>query len=50
MYFSDGTIYEGEWYDDERNGQGMIRLSKFNLYSYRLYRIKSMMMKEVDKE
>lgn len=28
MYFEDGTIYEGEWYDDQRSGQGMLRLSK----------------------
>ena len=27
MYYRDGTIYEGEWYDDQRNGQGMLRLS-----------------------
>ena len=28
MYYADGSIYEGEWYDDKRNGQGMFRLRK----------------------
>ena len=34
MYYKDGTIYEGEWYDDKRNGQGMLRLSKNNIRAY----------------
>ena len=28
MYYEDGSIYEGEWCDDERSGQGMLRLSE----------------------
>lgn len=27
-----GTIYEGEWYDDKRSGQGMLRLPNENRY------------------
>ena len=28
MYYTDGSVYEGEWYDDMRNGEGMLRLGK----------------------
>jgi hypothetical protein len=28
MYYADGAVYEGEWYDDKRNGDGMLRLGK----------------------
>jgi hypothetical protein len=27
MYYANGDIYEGEWLDDKRHGQGMLRLS-----------------------
>ena len=30
MYYGDGSIYEGEWLEDKRNGSGMLRLSKFS--------------------
>ena len=26
MYYEDGSIYEGEWLEDQRNGSGMLRL------------------------
>ena len=26
MYYEDGSVYEGEWYNDMRNGSGMLRL------------------------
>ena len=26
MYYRDKSVYEGEWYGDKRNGQGMLRL------------------------
>lgn len=26
MYYEDGSVYEGEWFDDYRNGSGMLRL------------------------
>eukprot|EP00920_Eleutheroschizon_duboscqi_P022717 GHVT01055325.1.p2 GENE.GHVT01055325.1~~GHVT01055325.1.p2 ORF type:complete len:111 (+),score=1.63 GHVT01055325.1:401-733(+) len=32
MYYKDGSIYEGEWYDDERSGQGMLKLTTENRY------------------
>lgn len=28
MYYSDGSIYEGEWYNDCRHGNGLLRLGK----------------------
>lgn len=37
MYYRDGTIYEGEWYDDQRNGQGMLRLSMIKQCLFLLY-------------
>lgn len=32
MYFFDGLVYEGEWYNNMRNGEGMFRLGKFVIY------------------
>ena len=26
MYYADGSVYEGEWYNDKKNGEGMLRL------------------------
>ena len=26
MYYADGAVYEGEWYNNMRNGEGMLRL------------------------
>jgi hypothetical protein len=26
MYYSDGSVYEGEWFNNMKNGQGMLRL------------------------
>ena len=26
MYYDDGSVYEGEWFNDMKNGQGMLRL------------------------
>ena len=26
MYYGDGSVYEGEWFGDYRNGPGMLRL------------------------
>ena len=26
MYYADGSVYEGEWYNNMRNGEGMLRL------------------------
>lgn len=26
MYYGDGSVYEGEWFNDMKNGQGMLRL------------------------
>ena len=31
MYYADDSIYEGEWYNDQRSGQGMLRLGEFML-------------------
>ena len=28
MYYSDGSVYEGEWFNGMKNGQGMLRLGK----------------------
>lgn len=28
MYYADGSVYEGEWYNNMRNGEGMLRLGK----------------------
>ena len=30
MYFADGSVYEGEWYNNLRNGEGMLRLGNFH--------------------
>ena len=32
MYFSDGSVYEGEWYNNMRNGEGMLRLGKLVIH------------------
>ncbi len=32
MYYADGSLYEGEWYNDQKNGQGLIKLSNSNRY------------------
>lgn len=32
MYYSDGSVYEGEWYGDKRNGKGLLRLTNGNRY------------------
>ena len=32
MYYSDGSIYEGEWYGDKCNGKGLLRLTNGNRY------------------
>lgn len=32
MYYEDGSVYEGEWYDDKRHGQGMFRTADENRY------------------
>ena len=29
MYYADGSVYEGEWFNDMKNGQGMLRLGMF---------------------
>ena len=39
MYYTDGSVYEGEWYDDHRSGQGMLRLGKNNKYNYKWYHL-----------
>lgn len=31
MYYADGSVYEGEWYNDLRNGEGMLRLGKVEM-------------------
>lgn len=28
MYYADGSVYEGEWYDDKRNGRGLLRMGE----------------------
>lgn len=28
MYYSDGAVYEGEWFEDKRNGKGLLKLGK----------------------
>ena len=32
MYYSDGSVYEGEWYNDQRNGKGILSLANGNRY------------------
>ena len=32
MYYADGSVYEGEWYNDLRNGEGMLRLGEVENY------------------
>uniref|UniRef100_A0A1I8FQ90 MORN repeat-containing protein 3 n=1 Tax=Macrostomum lignano TaxID=282301 RepID=A0A1I8FQ90_9PLAT len=32
MYYADGSVYEGEWLNDQRCGQGMLRLPNENRY------------------
>jgi hypothetical protein len=32
MYYEDGSVYEGEWYGDKRNGKGLLRLANGNRY------------------
>ncbi len=32
MYYSDGSVYEGEWYNDQRSGKGLLKLSNNNRY------------------
>ena len=34
MYYNNGDIYEGEWLNDMKHGNGMLRLSKSNLKNY----------------
>ena len=29
MYYKDGAVYEGEWFDDKRNGSGLLRLGRY---------------------
>ena len=32
MYYADGSVYEGEWYNDQRNGKGLLKLVDNNRY------------------
>ena len=32
MYYSDGSVYEGEWYGDKRNGTGLLQLANGDRY------------------
>lgn len=32
MYYANGDIYEGEWSNDKRHGNGMLRLANDNRY------------------
>ena len=32
MHYSDGSIYEGEWYNDKRSGRGILKLPNDNRY------------------
>lgn len=32
MYYADGSIYEGEWYNDKQNGIGLLKLANSNRY------------------
>ena len=32
MYYEDGSVYEGEWLNGQRNGLGMIRFQNENRY------------------
>lgn len=32
MYYTDGSVYEGEWYNDQRNGKGVLKLANGNRY------------------
>ena len=41
MYYTDGSVYEGEWYNDKKNGQGMLRLRKIHFYFMNGYGYKS---------
>lgn len=28
MYYADGSVYEGEWFEDKQNGKGLLKLGK----------------------
>ena len=32
MYYADESVYEGEWYNDQHNGKGLLRLADGNRY------------------
>ncbi len=32
MYYANGSVYEGEWYNDQRSGRGLIKLPNGNRY------------------
>ena len=32
MHYSDGCVYEGEWYNDQRSGKGVLCLANGNRY------------------
>lgn len=32
MHYSDGAVYEGEWYNDQRSGKGILSLANGNRY------------------
>lgn len=32
MYYPDSTVYEGEWYNDQRSGRGLLKVSNGNHY------------------
>ena len=36
MHYHDGSVYEGEWAENKRNGKGLLRLGLHSIYSYYL--------------
>lgn len=32
MHYPNGSVYEGEWYNDQRSGKGVLRLANNNRY------------------
>jgi hypothetical protein len=44
MYYGDGSVYEGEWFNDLKNGQGMLRLGIYTQHFYAIYHLNPVAM------